>query len=180
MLFEKVILKVFSKFESVRWAYQYRFYRQKYDLSKSFRFNGKEIILYGEGKIIIGDNTYIGSYSSIQSVEGCVVEIGSNCKISHYVKIYTKNYDSSKIILGDTEGGESLGNVKIGNNCWIGAGVFIKEGITIGNNCVIAANTVVYKDIPDGSVVSSSKLHTIKSSKLNYSETKRKANQSEE
>lgn len=54
MLFEKVILKVFSKFESVRWAYQYKLYRQKYDLSKSFRFNGKEIVLYGEGKITIG------------------------------------------------------------------------------------------------------------------------------
>ena len=38
--------------------------------------------------------------------------------------------------------------VKIGRNCWIGAGVVIVPGITIGDNSVIGAGSVVTKDIP--------------------------------
>lgn len=39
--------------------------------------------------------------------------------------------------------------VKIGKNCWIGAGAIIVPGITIGDNVVIGAGSVVTKDIPD-------------------------------
>ena len=38
--------------------------------------------------------------------------------------------------------------VKIGRNCWIGAGAVIVPGITIGDNSVIGAGSVVTKDIP--------------------------------
>lgn len=38
--------------------------------------------------------------------------------------------------------------VRIGKNCWIGAGVLIVPGITIGDNAVIGAGSVVTKDIP--------------------------------
>ena len=43
-------------------------------------------------------------------------------------------------------------SVKIGRNCWIGAGVTIVPGVTIGDNTVIGAGRVVTKDIP-GNVV---------------------------
>lgn len=42
--------------------------------------------------------------------------------------------------------------VRIGNNCWIGAGALIMPGITIGDNVVIGAGSVVTKDIPSGVV----------------------------
>ncbi len=38
--------------------------------------------------------------------------------------------------------------VRIGRNCWIGAGVVIVPGITIGDNVVVGAGSVVTKDIP--------------------------------
>lgn len=37
--------------------------------------------------------------------------------------------------------------VKIGKNCWIGAGAVIVPGVTIGDNVVIGAGSVVTKDI---------------------------------
>lgn len=43
-------------------------------------------------------------------------------------------------------------SVRIGRNCWIGAGVVIVPGVTIGDNTVIGAGSVVTKDIPSGVV----------------------------
>lgn len=39
-------------------------------------------------------------------------------------------------------------SVKIGRNCWLGAGVIVLPGVTIGDNSVIGAGSVVTKDIP--------------------------------
>ena len=38
--------------------------------------------------------------------------------------------------------------VRIGRNCWLGAGVIVMPGITIGDNSVIGAGSVVTRDIP--------------------------------
>lgn len=42
--------------------------------------------------------------------------------------------------------------VKIGDNCWIGAGSILCPGATIGDNCVIGAGSIVTKNIPADSV----------------------------
>ncbi|MBQ8381561.1 MAG: sugar O-acetyltransferase [Clostridia bacterium] len=39
-------------------------------------------------------------------------------------------------------------SVRIGKNCWIGAGAVILPGVTIGDNSVIGAGSVVTHDIP--------------------------------
>lgn len=38
--------------------------------------------------------------------------------------------------------------VRIGRNCWIGAGVVILPGVTIGDHTVVGAGSVVTKDLP--------------------------------
>ena len=38
--------------------------------------------------------------------------------------------------------------VRIGKNCWLGAGVVVLPGVTIGDNSVIGAGSIVTKDIP--------------------------------
>lgn len=42
--------------------------------------------------------------------------------------------------------------VRIGKNCWIGAGAMILPGVTIGDNTVIGAGSVVNRDIPSNVV----------------------------
>ena len=42
--------------------------------------------------------------------------------------------------------------VRIGRNCWLGAGVIVMPGVTIGDNTVIGAGSVVTKDVPSGVV----------------------------
>lgn len=38
--------------------------------------------------------------------------------------------------------------VRIGKNCWLGAGVIVMPGVTVGDNSVIGAGSVVTRDIP--------------------------------
>ncbi len=42
--------------------------------------------------------------------------------------------------------------VRIGRNCWIGAGALILPGITVGDNVVVGAGSVVTKDLPSNVV----------------------------
>ncbi|MBQ8685405.1 MAG: sugar O-acetyltransferase [Clostridia bacterium] len=38
--------------------------------------------------------------------------------------------------------------VRIGKNCWLGAGVIVLPGVTIGDNTVVGAGSLVNKDLP--------------------------------
>ena len=126
--------------------YNYSVYRKKYQIHPSFKFNGKEIVLYGDGSISCGENSYIGNYSTIQSGENCKVEIGKNCHISHNVRIYTSSNLADQPF-NNQEKQEINENVIIDDYVWIGANVFICPGVVIGKNSVIGANAVVTKDV---------------------------------
>ena len=43
--------------------------------------------------------------------------------------------------------------IVIGNDVWIGARVFIRDGISIGNGAIVAAGSVIVKDVPDYAIV---------------------------
>lgn len=45
------------------------------------------------------------------------------------------------------------GNVKVGENSFIGANAVIRQGISIGDNVMIGAGTVIVKDIADNAIV---------------------------
>lgn len=38
--------------------------------------------------------------------------------------------------------------IRIGKNCWLGAGVIVLPGVTIGDNTVVGAGSVITKDLP--------------------------------
>ena len=145
-----LLLRLYERGQKLR----YIEFRTKYQISHSFRFNGKDILFYGDGIIICGDDSYIGYYSTLQAAKNCVISIGKNCAISHNVRIYTssriadQNLNQSKDnILSKS------GDVIIEDGVWIGANVFINPSIKIGFNSVIGANSVVTKDVPPNSIV---------------------------
>lgn len=157
-LFFKLIEIVIKKYQEA----SYNLYRRKYNIDDTFRFNGKDILLYGDGEIELGRNSYIGDFSTIQATKGTIVIIGENCSISHNVRIYTSNRNPDDIISERPEISIKKGNVLIGDNSWIGANVFIKEGVEIGSNCVIGANSMVTKNIPSNSLAVGNPARVIK------------------
>lgn len=58
-------------------------------------------------------------------------------------------------------GSPGFGAPEIGDNCYIGAGAKVIGKVRIGDNVRIAANAVVYKDVPDNSVVLSGEQRTL-------------------
>ena len=131
----------------------YSNYKRTYEIDDTFRFNGKDVILTGKGRIILGRNSYIGIGSSISSNADFIVEIGENCAISHNVRIYNNSYETDcNFNLMPRK--HKFGNVKIGNGVWIGSNVVILPNVTVGDNSVIGANSVVIKDIPANNICS--------------------------
>lgn len=141
------LAKLYIRFEDFAIRYKYSLLRKRYDISETFKFNGKNIQMYGDGQIIIGDNTYIGENSALQAVENCKIQIGDFCAISHNIRIYTSSYIADQNFIKNDRLTKS-GDVVIGNGVWIGVNVFINPGVTIGENAVIGANSVVINDVP--------------------------------
>jgi len=83
-------------------------------------------------------------------------DIGENCTIFQQVTI-------GSVTLPDSKG---RGAPTLGDNVYIGAGAKIIGSVKIGNNVRIGANTVVYKDVPDNCVVTSSEQKNIQKKDL--------------
>jgi maltose O-acetyltransferase len=148
----KIIYYSLIFFARLYWVLIYKYFRSKYNIHKSFRFNGNRIHFYGNGKIIIAQNSYVGENTNIQSDNNCIVKIGKECMISHNVRIYSSSAVADQdFSINSVE--IKYGNVLIGDYVWIGANVFIGPGVKIGNNSVIGANSVVTKDVAEFSIV---------------------------
>ena len=154
MKIKKFIFFILNKFSWFYYNLNYSIYSSKYDIHKSFNYNGKGILFHGDGAIIIEENSYLGRHSYFQATKTKKIHIGKNVSISHFVYIYTK----SSIANQDFNNKNNIdflskeGNVTIGNHCWIGAKVFINPGISIGENAVVGANSVVTKSLPPNSI----------------------------
>lgn len=160
----KILCSFYKKLQKAYQKQNYYNYRKKFSgINPNFVFNGEEIKIYGNGEISLGENSYIGSYSTIQLTDGTKVSIGNNTAISHNVRIYTSNRNPMDIIQKKDSVEIEKGDVIIGEHCWIGANVFICHGIIIGDYSVIGANSVVSKNIPSNSIAAGAPIRILKS-----------------
>ena len=131
------------------------FYEDLFDWKERGEFffgKGKNITVYNTctivGDVTVGENTWIGPYSSLDGNGGLVV--GKFCSISAGVHIIT--HDSAKWALSGGKAMYDYAPIKIGDFCFIGTNAVITKGVNIGNHCLIGAGAVVTNDIPDFSI----------------------------
>lgn len=110
---------------------------------------GVDIRVHNGGHIDIGERTYIGPYSCLS---GRDIKIGKNCMIASHSSLYSSNHLFTDSNLDITQQGSSYEGIVIEDNCWLGTGVRVLDGVTIGQGSVIGAGAVVTKDIPSFSV----------------------------
>jgi acetyltransferase-like isoleucine patch superfamily enzyme len=102
------------------------------------------------GTIDIGERTYIGPYVCMAGPGD--IHIGQDCLIASGSGIYANNHifdDPSRPI---NQQGIRCKGIVIEDDCWLGSGVRVLDGVTIGEGSVIGAGAVVTKDIPPYSV----------------------------
>ena len=99
----------------------------------------------------MGDNSTFGSDCYFGSAGG--IEIGNNVIAGQYIRFHSENhvFDDLNELIKD-QGVTYLG-IKVGNNCWIGAGAVFLDGAEIGDGCVVAANAVVTNKFPENAVI---------------------------
>lgn len=116
-------------------------------------FGGKNVTIYDSttitGDVEIGDNTWIGTFCSINGTGG--LKIGKFCSISTGVRILT--HDTVKWALSGGKCEYEYAPVSIGDYCFIGVETVVLKGVRIGEHCLVAANSLVTKSFPNNSII---------------------------
>lgn len=130
-------------------------------LKKVFRKRNAEedqkALLYSKG-FNSGGEFNCFSWMGIDPHMPWLISIGNNVTISFNVTILTHDASTNKAGLGT-----KIGLVRIGDNCFVGAGSTILCGVNIGDNVIIGAGSVVTKSIPSNSVVAGNPARVIMS-----------------
>lgn len=104
-------------------------------------------------RFIDGFDVVIGDGASLNV--GIVLSARARIEIGSYVGIGANSILQTATHVVGPQGRRASdgisGPIKIGDGCWLGAGVVVLPGITIGDGCVIAAGSVVTSDCaPNG------------------------------
>lgn len=81
------------------------------------------------------------------------IEVGDDVVAGQFIRFHSENHNYSDLTKLIREQGVSHKGIKIGDNCWIGAGAVFLDGAELGDGCVVGANAVVTKKFPDNVVV---------------------------
>lgn len=121
-------------------------------------------ILSSPKGLIVGDDTYIGKFCTIQ-VSG---RIGRGVLIANSVGIVGRidhEYRQAGVLL--RKGGRWIGTdralqqdpknqVEIGDDVWVGYGATVLSGVRIGQGAIVSAGSLVTKDVAPYSIVGGS------------------------
>lgn len=110
--------------------------------------------------IYIDQRTFIGPYVCIAGPGD--IKIGKDCLIAAHSGIFANNHiysDPTQLI---TSQGVTCQGIVIEDDCWLGSGVKVLDGVTIGKGSVVGAGAVVTKNIPPLSVAAGVPARVIK------------------
>lgn len=102
-------------------------------------------------QLTIGNNVGISWQNEI--FVGRKVTIGDNVRMA--VKVRLVGYPGHPVNAADRARGlpdtdDQLGDIIIGNDVWLAAGVTVMGGVSIGAGTIVATGSVVTKDLPPG------------------------------
>lgn len=131
---------------------------------------GERIVSDGRMVIIVDDNANLSIGSCVYFNEDAMIsckgriDIGNGCKFGPNVKIFDNNhrFDSFNGVSNE----HSVGEIIIGEQCWIGSNAVILKGAKIGRNSVIGAGCIVNGEIPEASIVTQGRELTVESMRV--------------
>lgn len=97
----------------------------------------------------LGNRVFFNDHCTIRCHQK--IEIGKDTMFGDGVRIFDHNHKYSNYHVEKID--FTSEPITIGKNCWIGANVVILKGVTIGDNVIVGAGSLIYKDIPSNSIV---------------------------
>lgn len=114
--------------------------------------------VFDTSTIIIGHRVTVGYHTDISAAK--YVSVGSDTVIARDCYIADNDGHPTSASRRRKHEGVNENEVKettIGENCWIGTGVYILKGAKIGSNSIVAANSVVLEGVyPENSIIAGS------------------------
>ncbi|MBN2492816.1 MAG: acyltransferase [Planctomycetes bacterium] len=126
-----------------------------------------------EARIVLGDGVLL-SRGTVISVSG-LVDIGPNCNLGVHTLIHSDrevrlgrgvllaarcyligvaDYRTDRTDIPVVEQGKAeRASLVLEDHVWLGAGVFVRSGVTVGRHAIVAVNSVVTRDVPPFAVV---------------------------
>lgn len=112
---------------------------------------GVKILMSRNSSLVMKDRSWVSYYTIIIASTNAKIVIGENTMIGGNCMIVSADHNiRNKKSLRDS--GHVVGNIIIGDNCWIGANSVITKGVSIGDGTIIGAGSIVTKDIPPMSI----------------------------
>lgn len=109
-------------------------------------------VFIGSGALTLGDGVFINRDCFLDTSGG--IQIGQNSRIAPRVTMITATHPigaSEATRTRRTPEDNTVAEIIIGDNVWVGTSSTILPGVTIGNGCVIAAGSVVTRNCePNG------------------------------
>lgn len=130
---------------------------------------GVDIKALQNTSVFIDESTFIGPYVCMAGPGN--IKIGKNCLIAAHTGIFANNHIYSDPTLPIAFQGVTRQGIVIEDDCWLGSGVKVLDGITIGKGSVIGAGSVVTKNIPPFSVAVGVPARVIKSRNIKFAES---------
>ena len=151
-----IFLKIIYHVQAIVWMWFlklfYIFGGARFIVGKHVTFRkGFSMMIGKNGEVNIGNNVFFNNYCSLNAIERII--IGDGTIFGENVKVYDHNHCYQDPNVPIKEQGFTSAPVNIGKHCWIASNVVILKGVTIGDNCVIGAGCVIYKDVPEESVM---------------------------
>lgn len=112
---------------------------------------GNKVRIPTLGKVVLGNNVEIGSFSNVSCGGAGNTELHDNVKLDVHVHI---GHDA--VIRKNTEitaGVVISGFVEVGENCFLGVNSTFRNRISIGNNNLVGMAAAVTKDFDDNNVL---------------------------
>ncbi len=95
----------------------------------------------GIHRLRCGDDVEIGVDNFLQASGG--LSLGDRVITGPGVQIWTINHNFDDVTRPIDEQGYEYAPVSIGDDCWLGAGVFVMPGVVLPEGCVVSAHSVV-------------------------------------
>lgn len=112
---------------------------------------GVKIWMSRNSSLVLKDRAWVSYYCVIIASTNAKIVIGENTMIGGNCMIVSADHDI-RDRLSLRASGHVVGDIIIGNNCWIGANSVITKNVVIGDGSIVGAGSVVTKDIPPMSI----------------------------